>query len=63
MSFFFVCLFGGRSGRGRKKEVLGERGGGVRGGMHGTFTVGAEEVVVVEDGMVEVGEGAVARLR
>ena len=38
-------------------------GGGVRGGMHGTFTVGAEEVVEVEDGMVEVGEGAVARLR
>lgn len=33
------------------------------GGMHGTFTVGAEEVVVVEDEMVEVGEGAVARLR
>lgn len=31
--------------------------------MHGTFTVGAEEVVVEEDAIVEVGEGPVARSR
>lgn len=40
-----------------------ERGYGRKEGMHGTFTVGVDEVMVEEDAMVEVGEGAAARLR
>lgn len=40
-----------------------DRGYGGEEEMHGTFTVGADVVIVEEDVMVEVGEGAAARFR
>lgn len=54
-----LCFFGFLEG-----EVVEyrRRNSWAEGRMHGTFTVGAEEVVE-EDAIVEVGEGPVARSR